>query len=109
MADCVKVAMWLRQALEKKDCLIELPYNVVKAAYELLKEQEPRVLTLEDFMAHWKVPPKERPPIWEEWKIDKGKGGWRLYGRATGGYGTLWRCWSSKPTDEQREATPWQD
>lgn len=23
-------------------------------------------------------------------------------------YGTTWRCWTSRPTDEQREATPWQ-
>ena len=23
-------------------------------------------------------------------------------------YGKTWRCWSSRPTDEQREATPWQ-
>lgn len=22
-------------------------------------------------------------------------------------YGKTWRCWSSRPTDEQREATPW--
>lgn len=22
-------------------------------------------------------------------------------------YGKTWRCWSSKPTDEQREAVPW--
>lgn len=24
-------------------------------------------------------------------------------------YGKTWRCWSAKPTEEQREATPWQD
>ena len=23
-------------------------------------------------------------------------------------YGKTWRCWTSHPTDEQREATPWQ-
>lgn len=22
-------------------------------------------------------------------------------------YGSKWRCWTSRPTDEQREATPW--
>ena len=22
-------------------------------------------------------------------------------------YGLMWRCWTSKPTDKQREATPW--
>lgn len=79
-----------------------------REALELLKAQEPRVMTLEEFDAHWKIPPQERPPIWEEWKIDNGKGKWKLYGRATGGYGKLWRCWTSRPTDEQREATPWE-
>ena len=24
-------------------------------------------------------------------------------------YGVLWRCWTARPKDEQREATPWQD
>ena len=23
-------------------------------------------------------------------------------------YGITWRCWTSRPTDEQREATPWE-
>ena len=23
-------------------------------------------------------------------------------------YGKTWRCWTSRPTDEQREATPWE-
>ena len=23
-------------------------------------------------------------------------------------YGITWRCWTSHPTDEQREATPWE-
>lgn len=81
--------------------------EAITKAIEALTEQEPRVLTLEEFMAHWKLPFKERPPIWEEWKIDEGKGRWKLYGRATGGYGTLWRCWSAKPTEKQMEATPW--
>ena len=22
-------------------------------------------------------------------------------------YGKTWRCWTSRPTDEQMEATPW--
>lgn len=24
-------------------------------------------------------------------------------------YGIVWRCWTSRPTDEQREATPWEN
>ena len=77
-------------------------------ALALLKAQEPMVMTLEEFNAHWKTPPQERQPIWEEWKFDNGKGKWKLYGRATGGYGKMWRCWTSRPTDEQREAVPWE-
>ena len=23
-------------------------------------------------------------------------------------YGKVWRCWTSRPTDAQREATPWE-
>ena len=32
-----------------------------------------------------------------------------LFSRILGdsGYGKTWRCWTSRPTDEQREATPW--
>lgn len=33
----------------------------------------------------------------------------RTYGhnRTEAFYGREWRCWTSRPTDEQREATPW--
>jgi hypothetical protein len=24
------------------------------------------------------------------------------------GYGSQWRCWTQRPTDEQREVTPWE-
>lgn len=27
--------------------------------------------------------------------------------RSEGGYGKTWRCWTSRPTDEQREAAKW--
>ena len=30
------------------------------------------------------------------------------YRRAEPGYGKTWRCWSSRPTDAQREAAPWE-
>lgn len=30
------------------------------------------------------------------------------YRRTEAGYGKTWRCWNSRPTDEQREAAPWQ-
>lgn len=122
MSDPKKVISWLRPALDTDDCLIELPYNVVKAIYELLKEQEPRVLTLEELRSldgtdHF---------VWLE---DNGE--YELYdcyaevttyqnnvelnafGREVEfepdneEYGKTWRCWSAKPSNEKREMTPW--
>ena len=85
-----------------------VPQWIVLHAIALLKAQEPRVMTLEEFNAHWQIPPQERKPIWEEWKVDNGKGKWKLYGRATGGYGDMWRCWTSRPDQETREAVKWE-
>jgi hypothetical protein len=85
-----------------------MPLELAEDALALLKAQVPRVMTLEEFNAHWKTPPQERQPIWEEWKFDNGKGKWKMYGRATGGYGELWRCWTARPDQATREATPWE-
>lgn len=30
------------------------------------------------------------------------------YRRTEAGYGKTWRCWTSRPTDEQREAAKWE-
>lgn len=87
---------------------IEIPRDLALAVMRELAAQEPRVMTLEEFNAHWQIPPQERKPIWEEWKIDNGKGKWKLYGRATGGYGDMWRCWTSRPDQATREAIPWE-
>ena len=94
--------------------------NWIDDALELLKDQEPRVLTHEeaDAIAHQ----TEETAIYLERKSHKS-----LYAAIAGDtqgrvpniswlgkernyqdeYGISWRCWSSKPTDEQREATPW--
>ena len=106
--------------------LIEAFYLAVKA----LEEQEPRVLTLEELRSlngtdHF---------VWLE---DNGgytlNGGYALYDcyaevtayrnnvelNTFGSevefepdneeYGKTWRCWSVKPSNEKREAVPWQD
>lgn len=86
---------------EEKDALTK--------AIEALTEQEPRVLTLEEFKAYrLGVSPKERLPLWTEWKKDKRKNRYTRFGVDTDAYGTEWRCWSAKPTDEQREAVKWE-
>ena len=32
----------------------------------------------------------------------------RVHWYKLGDYGVTWRLWTSRPTDEQREATPWE-
>lgn len=96
--------------------------NACNLIEELLKAQEPRVLTREeaDAIAHQ----TEETAIYLERKSDKS-----LYAAIAGDtqgrvpniswlgekrnylseYGKTWRCWSARPTDEQREAVPWDD
>lgn len=95
-------------------------------AIDLLKAQEPRVMTLEEVkaMKRYTICAVEQQSkvlhttfnaeyrgtltIGERNYLDFG-----LYAdvspfrRSEGGYGKTWRCWTSRPTDEQREATPW--
>ena len=93
---------------------------VVRDALALLKAQEPRVMTLEELVAWQKLPIVERDPIYVEYRKCKGFGAphWAQdnfgYNVATcqdnyksGVYGLLIRCWTSRPTKEQMEATPW--
>ena len=89
----------------------------VDDALDMLKTQQPRVMTLEEALGG--------DECWIE-----GRSGACGYGDAllTGDgervdfyrphsidtldfyeYGLSWRCWTSRPTDEQREATPWKD
>jgi len=104
------------------DC-VSVP--MLRGALELLKEQEPRVLTLEETLHRLKE------PVFLETKSRQSYTGWVLVYDVQNGmgitgvrmgltqpghittwypidlYGSKWRCWSAKPTDEQREATPW--
>lgn len=96
----------------------------VSDALDLLKAQEPRVMTLEDLQRAQ----DDEVPIWFEsrgtWHGRKGfwifvydiiKNGMRYNAGHMCSYGVLglsainktWRCWTSRPTDTQREATPW--
>lgn len=95
----------------------------VDDALELLKAQEPRVLTLNELRALYDTDHfvwvedngdddcfdgyaevdiyKEKVELFEfgnevQWEPDNDN------------YGKTWRCWSSRPTDEQREVAPWE-
>lgn len=78
---------------------------IARDVLELLKEQEPRVLTLEEARTYEVV-----------WPEDKGEG--ELHPLIVQNnmndskyykYGIHWRAWSAKPTDEQRKAVKWDD
>jgi hypothetical protein len=94
---------------------------LLKDALSLLKAQEPRVMTLEEVKA---IP--YDADIWIETEYyvgkitifaatinTKGLRGVMVYGSHKiydyEAYNKLWRCWTSRPTDEQREAVKWDD
>lgn len=99
------------------------PDDVRRDALSLLKEQEPRVMTLEELLDVGRVWESSAPPyLW----LDKNRSiyntisfwcAWRdiyemIHGRhdkyTDENYGSEWRCWTSRPTDEQRKAVAWE-
>ena len=92
--------------------------DAVYDALALLKAQEPRVMTLEEVAAWHSIPESKRDPIYIEYQPNLGLGvpHWTIeyfgfnpnsYPNKNSGYYGKWlRCWTSRPTDEQREAIP---
>lgn len=90
--------------------------NMYRDALALLKAQEPRVMKVGDVRNWVNSDRVTREPIVIEicggvcaWIIDDEVR--ELPGEANLSsdlYSKTWRCWTSRPTDEQREATPWQ-
>lgn len=96
--------------------------SAMREAAERLKAQEPRVMTLEEAMQWNAQKSYEKDPVYIEnihepehtWAclddLSRSSCGWEL--RETNpnnGYGVSWRCWTSRPTDEQREAVKWNE
>ena len=88
-------------------------YNdALDMAIEALKPQEPRVMTLEELNDLY-----SQETIWFEEKPNHTIKQLTQDGIVTlifvgllhnwNGYGIVWRCWTSRPTDEQREEIPW--
>ena len=113
------------------DCLIAIGASeLANDALELLKEQEPRVLTLEEVIDHYSLPPvfvddlgaqedylQDIIPLYFDFPSDDS---WAVHWRGyqsvrrylddwKASYGKKWVCWSAKPTDEQRKAMKWDD
>lgn len=100
--------------------------NMYHDAIALLKEQEPRVMTLWEAVGIIDRPVYlERNVLMPDKSVNRQEC-WALvcatddehmirlatpYGEEkwhVGAYGIGWRCWTSRPTDEQREAIPWE-
>ena len=90
-------------------------YNALK----MLKAQEPRVMTAdevqEDKLVWIEVPQSDE--IWPALLRETdwfGHPTWAMRGYALGGYylhsgyGRDWRCWTAKPTEDQRLAAKWE-
>lgn len=95
---------------------VNLPVAMIEDIRALLKAQEPRVMKVGD-VRNWVNSDRiTREPVVIEirggvcaWIIDDEVR--ELPGEenlSSDLYGVTWRCWTSRPTDEQREATPWE-
>lgn len=96
--------------------------GLLNDAYKMLKAQEPRVMTLEEVEAmpygHVLIETDKSEALrWLDallfcknanfsFDFITLEGRARLLGTE---YNREWRCWTARPTDEQREAAPWQD
>ena len=99
---------------------ISIRCDVAREIVRLLKDQEARVLTLEETMALC------GEPVWLEedtlqgsygaWGVVKGLheqyeavniGGVRFTYWPRAKYNIAWRCWTARPTEEQRKAVAW--
>lgn len=102
--------------LREPDCMEHLKRDIIA----LLKAQEPRLMTLEEVEAmpygHVLIETDKKDSLrWlDALLFSKNtnysfdfitlEGRVRLLGTE---YNREWRCWTSRPTDEQREAEPW--
>jgi hypothetical protein len=102
--------MWL-------DCVQVEPLMQIR---ELLTAHQPRVLTLEDATGDEEVWFEFRPAdigryadcymhhIGDRTRVFfTGQSCMSLFENTE--YNRTWRCWTSRPTDEQRKATPWNE
>ena len=95
-------------------------WRLCRDAAELLKDQEARVMTLDEVKAFdWdycyleeeRLPGKEYRSVCGDYALTCITWPCIASMRIQHGddsYGTKWRCWSAKPTDEQRQAVKWE-
>ena len=94
----------------------------VEAVLELIRETEPRVLSLEEIRSGavevaWIEDADKAeviPGIWFRLSNEGGDESVDIHirdgfvGARLEVYGKLWRCWTARPTEEQRKAAAWE-
>lgn len=99
----------------------------VKTVLKQAKAQQPRVMTLEEVKEMKRLTicavEQRSKVITNTFNVEYGGivtlgnknfldfglyGDTNRYRRTEAGYGKTWRCWTAKPTDEQREAVKWE-
>lgn len=109
----------------KRDCLEGSDNDkTIDRAVKLLKEQEPRVMDADEIVlsadpSKWLWVEIKGDYCAEAFKAGKTISGLIafdsetpcafLYCERPDEYGKTWRCWTSRPTDAQREAVKWND
>lgn len=103
--------------MPRDDCKGIMAY--IEDGAKLMKAQEPRVLTLEEvpkydgaFLIEYRH--EVWPMQWTLFRLELTmayrfiRADYELgFSLAKDLYGRTWRCWTSRPTNEQREAAPW--
>lgn len=89
--------------------------KIIKDVYALLKTQEPHIVTVADYENNPIVDKDGNLAVWQENRHLNGiayhNDGWVILNRnrVEGWFNSeMIRFWTSRPTDEQREAIPWQ-
>lgn len=103
---------------DEATCGLDVPND----ALSLLKAQEPRVMDADEIVqsadpSKWLWVERKGDYCAEAFKAGKTISGLIAFDSETPGaflhcerpddYGKTWRCWTSRPTDKQREETPW--
>jgi len=91
-------------------CWYDITHNyTLEQVVNALKAQEPMVLTLEEYEAWLDTPFTERNPVFHEERTKRGSVTcWVNTGVCSlREYGKNDRCWTSRPSKEGMEATPW--
>ena len=126
MADIEKVTKGLCEAIGIIHGYVGKRYwgygeQACRDAIELLKEKKARVMTLDEvitfdwdycYLEEERLPGKEYRKIFGDYALTCITWPCIASMRIQHGdknYGRKWRCWSAKPTEEQRKAEPWKE